>query len=222
MEHAVTIDGREAAPQNWHDYYSVGVNFTYLCESCNPDPPCNHGTLQNRSMPNECQQTPTEYLSCPLGYAFHPEQVTYHKAMANCHSKHEGILATITGAEHQARIVKGSSCFRLPKNCLTEANVPRNASYWIGLHSLQNATRFTWESGSNTGYSNFHSGQPDNYGNVSEATKSVSPRSSHPINTLFQKEHAIQVLGAHLLEGGVWNDHRVSWKFAYVCEFCSN
>ena len=155
--------------QTWNDQH-VNDNLTYLCESCNPDPPCIHGTLQHRSMPNECQQTPTKYLSCPLGYAFHPEHVTYHKAMANCHSKHDGILATITGAQHQASIVKGSSCFRLPKNCLTEANVPRNASYWIGLHSLQNATRFTWLSGSNTAYSNFYAGQPDNHGNVSAAT----------------------------------------------------
>ena len=69
-----------------------------------------------------------------------------------------------------------------------------NQRYWIGLNDRRSESQFVWSDGTSYNasvYSNWHLGQPDDYGAGEDCVE---------------------------LRGSRWNDFGCKYKFGYICE----
>merc|ERR1719399_2425893 len=133
-------------------------------------------------------------LACLEGtestYIVHNTRKTWGDARAACQAAC-GDLATISDAAENAEVQR-----------IWQAAGSDRGEFWIGLTDVESEGTWVWVSGTAVSYTNWASGEPNNYRGVDEnCVGMVSNRSKW-------------IIGRNR-----WNDWPCSHQFPYICEF---
>ena len=140
-------------------------------------------SLSFHTVPQQPVSEPVRQVFGSHSYSFYNEPVTWYDAKTLCENL-GGHLVAIESAE---------------ENAFLYSLIGADTNAWIGATDRDSEGAFLWITGDALSYSNWVTGQPDNWQGVNEGS-----------------ENYVQISGGH---GGQWNDNQSCQPLPFLCEF---